>query len=256
MLSIIELKDLLHVKHLHQKEKILLILFAENNAPKNVKKIKEIGSSAGLREINRWNISQILKSAKGFAIHTEKGWELNTQGKKYVEVNILKKEINKTSYNFYLLDINFQDILSDTEIAKILDIRKMEIGKNITSQAYLSSIIMMGSLIEGLLGYMIRQYPKMANQSKNAPKDKNGKIKPFSEWTLNDMIDVAYDVKWITGDIKKFSHSLREYRNLAHPYLQKDTKEFPYEDSCKICLSVVSAAINNIIQFIKKNPTI
>lgn len=255
MLSVIELKDLLHVKHLYQKDKLLLILFAENNAPKSVKKIKEIGSSAGLREINRWNISQILKTAKGLAISTKNGWELNNQGKKHVETKILKNKNKKTILHSYLPDINFSSILSDGEIAKILDIRKMEVEKNINSQAYLSAVIMMGSILEGLLGYILRQYSKTANQAKNAPKDKNGKVKPFSDWTLNNMIDVAHEVKWITGDVKKFSHSLREYRNLVHPYLQKDTKEFPDKDSCNICLTVVSAAINDIIQLIKKNPT-
>ena len=72
----------------------------------------------------------------------------------------------------------------------------------------------MGSLLEGMLLAVRQADPAKANQAAAAPKNPEGKVKPFWDWSLPEMINVAHEVGWIGLDVKKPSHSLREFRNL------------------------------------------
>ena len=60
------------------------------------------------------------------------------------------------------------------------------------------------------------------------------------------MIDVAHSVGWIDLDGKRFSHALREFRNLIHPYQQLALRTNPDADTCGIRWLVVQAAINDL----------
>ena len=132
-------------------------------------------------------------------------------------------------------------------LGNILEKRWDEIQKCIDSGAYLSSTILMGSMLEGILLSVFQKYPKEANTSTNAPKDsKTGKVKHFADWSLSEMINVSHDLKWIGLDVKRFSHSLREFRNLIHPYQQMVENSFPDKDTCEISWLVVQAAANDL----------
>jgi hypothetical protein len=65
-------------------DKLLIILFWDNNSPKSVAKIKEIGTSNGLRECSKWNISDILSKAKGKAALIKSDWVLTALGRKHL----------------------------------------------------------------------------------------------------------------------------------------------------------------------------
>jgi len=137
-------------------------------------------------------------------------------------------------------------------ISEILKQRWDEIQKCIDVNATVSALIMMGSMLEGFLMGTMQQKPKVANSASNAPK-KDGKIKQFADWTLNDMIDVAHEIGWIQLDVKKFSHALRDFRNIIHPYQQLAYRTYPDLDTCKISWMVVQAACNDIADWLKKN---
>jgi len=93
---------------------------------------------------------------------------------------------------------------------------------------------------------------RRANTCKAAPLDpRTGKVKYFAEWSLSDMINVAHEANWIDLDVKKFSHALREFRNLIHPYQQMIVKTFPDKDTCEISWLVVQAATNDLARKLK-----
>ena len=73
----------------------------------------------------------------------------------------------------------------------------------------------------------------------------------FQDWTLNNLIDVAKEVGFLNEDVKKFSHSLRDFRNYIHPRLQADAKFNPDEHTAKICFQVLKAAIYQITKIQK-----
>ncbi len=75
------LKDLLAKEEYSRTEKVLICLGAEADQAKAVKRVREIGRKAGLRVLDRWNVSGLLSGSKGLAIRTEDGWELTTPGR-------------------------------------------------------------------------------------------------------------------------------------------------------------------------------
>jgi len=147
--------------------------------------------------------------------------------------------------NFFSLDL-------EPGIGAILQARWAEAQQCLDAKAYLASIIMMGSLLEGLLLAVCQRNPRLANSCSAAPKDsQSGKIKRFHEWSLAEMIDVAHSVGWLDLDVKRFSHELRIFRNLVHPYEQMATRTNPDADTCRISWLVVQAAANDLTRAIQ-----
>ncbi len=147
---------------------------------------------------------------------------------------------------------NFLALGLESRVGEILKVRWEETQRCIDAEAYLSATIIMGSMLEGLLLGVFQRNPAIANKCPSAPKDTNsGKIKNFANWKLAEMIDVAHQVEWIGLDVKKFSHSLREFRNLIHPYEQMATRMNPDSDTCGISWLVVQAAVNDLARQLK-----
>lgn len=147
---------------------------------------------------------------------------------------------------------NFLSLGLESGVGEILINRWEEVQKCVDAGAHLSAIIIMGSMLEGLLLGVCQRNPAVVNRCPSAPKHKdNGKVKHFAEWKLSELIDVAHQVGWLDMDVRKFSHSLRDFRNLIHPYEQMVTKVYPDEDTCSISWLVVQAAINDLARVIK-----
>ena len=142
---------------------------------------------------------------------------------------------------------DFLNLRLNPNLAAVLADRWSEAQKCVTAGAHVAAIIIMGSLLEGMLLAVFEQYPREANSCNAAPRDRNtGQVKRFHEWTLSDMINVSHEAGWLDLDVKKFAHSLREFRNLVHPYQQLVTNAFPDEDTCEISWLVVQAAANDL----------
>lgn len=147
---------------------------------------------------------------------------------------------------------NFLALGLESGVGEILKNRWEEAQRCVDAEAYLSATIIMGSMLEGLLLGVCQRNPAIANQCASAPKDsKTGKVKNFANWSLSEMIDVAHQVGWLGLDVKKFSHSLRDFRNLIHPYEQMVTRMNPDSDTCGISWLVVQAAINDLASELK-----
>lgn len=149
---------------------------------------------------------------------------------------------------------DFSKLNLENGISEILEQRWSEIQSCIDANATVSAVIMMGSMLEGFLMGTMQRRPQIANRAASAPK-KDGVVKHFAEWTLSDMIDVGHEVGWIQLDVKKFSHALRDFRNIIHPYQQLAVRTNPDIDTCKISWLVVQATCNDIANWIKRNET-
>jgi predicted nucleotide-binding protein len=79
LLTLEELKDWLH-RDLTQLDKALLLL-GSLNKPAQISDIRELGRNAGLREIDKWNLSYLLGRANGLAINAAAGWEISKGGR-------------------------------------------------------------------------------------------------------------------------------------------------------------------------------
>jgi len=142
--------------------------------------------------------------------------------------------------------VNIKQIGLDSTINNILTLRLKEIKNCINSNSPLAVIFLCGSTLEGLLLGVASQHPSEFNKSKSAPKDRDKKVKRFAEWTLNNLIDVACEVGFLKEDVKKYSHTLRDFRNYIHPYQQLVSHFNPDEHTAKISWQVLKTAIHQI----------
>ena len=112
--------------------------------------------------------------------------------------------------------------------------------------AYLAVVVLCGSILEGVLLGSAQKDPKQFNKSGASPKGRDGKVKPFHEWSLAHFIDVASDVGILKPDVKKFSHGLRDFRNYIHPYEQLISGFTPDAHTATVCFQVLRAALASV----------
>ncbi len=147
---------------------------------------------------------------------------------------------------------DFLNLKLEPGLGEILAHRWDEAQRCLNAEAYLAATIIMGSMLEGMLLAVLQKFPQEANRCKAAPVDRRtSKVKHFAEWSLSDMINVAHEAGWLDLDVKKFSHALREFRNLIHPYQQMVVKAVPDKDTCEISWLVVQAAANDLAKKLK-----
>lgn len=128
-----------------------------------------------------------------------------------------------------------------------IDRRWREAQKCVHVECFTSAVIMMGSILEGLLLARANLAPQIAYQSSKAPKDKTGKVPAIQDWSLSSLIDVAVDVRWIKSDRGRFSHALRESRNVVHPWVEVTTHANFDEATCKTSWEVLKASVDDLL---------
>ena len=171
----------------------------------------------------------------GKEISFTKADKINFETKREVnEEDFINQEFDETS----IYDLNLDGFISD-----ILNSRIQEIKANLKANAPLSAIVIIGSTLEGILLGFASKNPKDFNQAKAAPKDKVGKTKYYQDWSLSNFIDVAYELRFIQEDVKKFSHILRDFRNYIHPYEQMTSGFNPDIHTAKLCWNVLKVAM-------------
>lgn len=142
--------------------------------------------------------------------------------------------------------ISIQKIPTAGPLASILESRLAEAMRCFKADSPLAVIFHCGSILEGLLLGIASANSQQFNQAPNSPKDKAGNVKQFHEWTLAQFIDVACELGYLKLDVKKFSHSLRDFRNYIHPYEQMSARFNPDKHTAEICLQVLKAAIASL----------
>ena len=134
----------------------------------------------------------------------------------------------------------------ERRIVPIIESRLAEVDRTLGAGAYLSSVVMCGSILEAVLLGKAKQEPARFNGSKKAPKTAAGEVKRFHEWKLADLIDVANDLGILKHDVHKFGHYLREFRNYIHPNQQMQSGFIPDKHTAKMCVQVLRAAFAGI----------
>lgn len=134
----------------------------------------------------------------------------------------------------------------EASLLTVIQGRLEETQKCLKADAPLAVIFLSGSILEGLLLVVASKNPKVFNQAKSSPKDKDGKVKNFPDWSLAQLINTANEAGFLKLDVKKFSHELRDFRNYIHPYQQSMSGFNPTKHTAAICLQVLKAAIADL----------
>ncbi|WP_115891989.1 hypothetical protein [Methanothermobacter defluvii] len=188
----------------------------------------------------------------------EKDWKLFEKAKFILDESL---ETGSNSEEFFLQqEFDVPDFFSlglDENIVTILNSRMNEISICLNSEAYLASIFLIGSTLEGILLGIASQYPAEYGRANSSPREKSGKVKKFDKWKLNDLINVSYEIGFLKKDVKVFSHYLRDFRNYIHPYKQLEDKFYPNKHTALLCEQVLKAAmyeLSRIGNFIRNEP--
>ncbi|WP_299155881.1 hypothetical protein [uncultured Christiangramia sp.] len=143
--------------------------------------------------------------------------------------------------------VSLEKLKIDTSVINILDSRILEIKNSIRSKSALSCVILCGSVLEGILLGIASNKMREFNQCEISPKDrKTTKVLPFNEWSLSNFIDVSHNLGLLGLDVKKYSHSMRDFRNYIHPYQQMASRFNPDIETAKISWQVLKAAITHL----------
>jgi hypothetical protein len=143
-------------------------------------------------------------------------------------------------------DVNIDAIGLDNGISDVIKLRLKEIENCINYDSPLAVIFLCGSTLEGLLLGIATKHPSDFNKAKSAPKDKEKKVKKLHDWTLNSFIDVSCELGFLKEDVKKYSHTLKDFRNYIHPYQQLGSRFNPDKQTAKISWQVLKTAIHQI----------
>lgn len=140
----------------------------------------------------------------------------------------------------------FAGLVDDPDLAIILASRWRESERTTNADCHLSTVILLGSILEGVLLGVIKSYPEIANRAKAAPRDKNNKPLPFRNWTLEALKEVAKECGWIGQAAYDFCRRIQDYRNLIHPGEQLDSKIVPDYSLSFMARQALETAINDL----------
>jgi hypothetical protein len=127
------------------------------------------------------------------------------------------------------------------------------------SGAWKSTVVMAGSILEAILYDRLSSPTRLglAMGSSKAPRKKNGTTKDITKdtsgdkWTLEDLIEVASDVRLLpTDQARTFDQVLRDYRNFIHP-----KKEIKARHSCTEAKAMMSVgALDDLCNYFEQYP--
>ncbi len=132
-------------------------------------------------------------------------------------------------------------------LQEVVDSRWREAQRCQHVQAYTGAIILMGSVLEALLLCRASTSPDKAYQSSKAPKNKQGITPAIQDWNLSSLIEVAVGCGWLKTDRGKFSHALRESRNVVHPWVHVTTRANFDEATCSTSWEVLKASVQDMM---------
>jgi hypothetical protein len=141
---------------------------------------------------------------------------------------------------------NVQKLPIEIQAIPIIESRLAEARKALSAGAYLSVILLCGSVLEAVLLGAAQKEPASFNLASASPKARDGSVKRLHDWSLAQLIDVSCEVGLLKPDVKKFSHGLRDFRNYIHPYEQMISGFTPDEHTAKLCFQVLKAALASV----------
>jgi hypothetical protein len=129
----------------------------------------------------------------------------------------------------------------------IIDRRWTEAQRCMHAECFTAAIVMMGSILEALLLARAMLSTETASKSTKVPRNKSGHAMAVQDWNLNALIDVAVDVGWIKTDRGKFSHALRESRNVVHPWVEVTMRADFDLATCRTSWEVLLASVDDLL---------
>ncbi|MBI2701759.1 hypothetical protein A9W98_11285 [Mycobacterium gordonae] len=152
------------------------------------------------------------------------------------EIAFLDKDLGNIDLSAILVPLTFQEVIQQ---------RRDEIERCLKAKAPLAVIFLCGSTLEGLLFAVAERNPKQFNQATAAP-GKDGKVRPFGEWTLQNLIAVSRELGLVGEDVLKHADAVRDFRNYIHPRQQIRQNFTPRMFTAEMADKVLRAALADL----------
>ena len=133
------------------------------------------------------------------------------------------------------------------DLEAVVQQRWLEAQKCQHAESYVAAVVMMGSVLEALLLARCSLSPGDAYRAAAAPKEKTGKNIAIPNWNLHSLVEVSVECGWLKSDRGKFSHALRESRNIVHPYEHARSNANFDESTCVTCWHVLNASVEDLL---------
>lgn len=160
-----------------------------------------------------------------------------------------KKDSEDTEDSFLrkqFADVDIDQIVTIPEVLAIVKARFAELKKCMRDRAALSSLFLIGSILEGVLLSVAMKHAAKFAAAKTAIKDKNGKVIQIPDWKLRALIDTAKELGYVKDDVHRFCQYVRDYRNYIHPFEQYAQRFDPDANTVNIAFQVLKGAIAQI----------
>ncbi len=138
----------------------------------------------------------------------------------------------------------FARLPGDAALHDVLVARMQEAQRCLGVEAWLSAVILCGSVLEGMALAFGTANPALVNRAYATQYSKSPPA--FPRWKLSEWIDVLTRVGAFSPNVAKFGHALREFRNFVHPREQLTHRFSPDAHTARISFHVVQAAADNM----------
>jgi hypothetical protein len=106
------------------------------------------------------------------------------------------------------------DYVADPKLRAILEQFHAEACSADDSERPIAAVILCGAVLEGMLAFALRRRDQDAT---TYFRKSHNSSKPLTQWTLEEMIDVAAGIELIGTGPAKGANAIRDFRNLIHP---------------------------------------
>jgi hypothetical protein len=139
------------------------------------------------------------------------------------------------------LEDRLRQLITDSKAIDLLLARANETHICEQSGAYGLAVIGIGSLVESLLySVLVEKDPDLL---RSRFRDARGKS---SNPTLQQLIDLAHEKRWIDVDAKGFTDRVRDLRNVVHLRHQQQLDIIPDRDTVMLCWGPLQAVLNDL----------
>ena len=145
------------------------------------------------------------------------------------------------------------EFIRDEEIKNLLIRDWKEARKALHNELYKATVVLCGTVLEALLIdalSCIKEEAKFSYSQKYLKgKNKGNKPPEIENWLLYQLIEIAKQQGVISSDVAKFSHIVRDYRNLIHPWAQKREQLRVDSHIASAVVNLLTVAYNDIMKW-------
>lgn len=140
-------------------------------------------------------------------------------------------------------------LFDQDNLLPILQSRLKELEIIYKNNCYLSTIVIIGSLLEALLKKKLLEFGESFYKLRNLPKDTkdSSSFKPVKVLNFKEMVDIFDNNSIISKTIVNLIDSYRDFRNQIHVY-HEDSKNSMNSDICEIGFRVLKMLINELYE--------